>query len=155
MKTRLTVLFLALVCIANAQLLFVTNNLNDVRHVSDSIALNAKRSFKYEKETISKNNINYYLVKYTNSMDAEYPMVVIFDIKMVGSNADLEIVGKPEYSFYKVSGKFLDLFPFWVKFMNPNAKAIEISQKKEDKCTINGETYYIKEDSSEWQIIRF
>ncbi|MEI8086945.1 MAG: hypothetical protein WCG93_12095 [Paludibacter sp.] len=155
MKTKITLLFLALVLTASAQLSLVTNNLSDVRRTSDSIALNAKRVFKYEKEAISKNDMNYYLLKYSNTSDAEYPMVVAFRIKMIGSNPDLEITGTPEYSFYKVSGKFLDLFPFWVKFMNPQAIAASVSQKKEDKATINGQTYYIKEDGSVWQIIRY
>lgn len=155
MKTKLTLSLLALAFICSAQLPLTTKSLINVRNVSDSLALNAKQAFKFDKQSIGKNDKNFYLLKYNNAADIESPMVVAFRIKMIGSNPDLQIQGTPEYSFYKVSGRFLDLFPFWVKFMNPTAIAVNVSQKKEDTATINGETYYINEDGSNWQIVKY
>lgn len=39
----------------------------------------------------------------------------------MGANADLEIKGIPYYEFTQVTGAFLDIFPIWKKFFNPNA----------------------------------
>jgi len=155
MKTKLTLLFLVLTFIVSAQLPLTTNSLINVRNISDSLAFNAKQAFKFDKQSIGKNDKNFYLLKYTNLTNAESPMVVVFRIKMIGSNPNLQTPGTPEYSFYKVTGTFLDLFPFWVKFMNPGAIALNVSQKKEDKAIVNNETYYIKEDGSNWIIIKY
>lgn len=144
MKTKLTSLFLALAFTCSAQLLkFTTNNLSDIRQLSDSIALNAKQNFKYEKEGISKGNDNYYIVKYTNLSDPESPLFIAYTIKQKGA----------EYSLYKVESKFTNLYPFWKKFVKQDSNYTEVSNNKEEKADVNGSTYYFKEDSTYWMII--
>ena len=44
---------------AQTSLKFKTNSISDVRQVADSIALNAKRIYTFEKDGISKDDANY------------------------------------------------------------------------------------------------
>ena len=82
-------------------------------------------------------------------------MIVAFNIELSGQNDDLEIKGTTQYSFYKIyTRKFLDLFPFWQKFVNPKADANKITEfGGSDEATINDAKYAIKNNGGIWQII--
>jgi len=136
MKTTLTTLLIAvsLICSAQTSLKFTTDNLKEARQLSDSIALNAKRAFKYSSESISIRGSHYFF-NYKNVADTTNVMTILFNVKMVGSNPSLEIKGTPQYQFDSTSGKFLDLFPFWKKFINKN---------EDDKIITNKGTSFLR-----------
>lgn len=149
---KLTISFLALAFMCNAQtsLKFVSDNQNDMRTLADSIVLNAKHTFKFIKEGHIKESTVYYY-KYVNVTDTTDVLPVFYSMKMKGENAALEVTGTPEYTFYAAKGKFLDLFPFWKRYINLNADISKISTSQDDK-TINGSQFYLQEDSGQWKL---
>jgi len=152
MKTKFTLLFLVLtfICTAQTSLKFVSGNKGDMRTLADSIVLNAKHTFKYAKEGQIKES-SVYFFKYVNITDTTNVLALYYNIKMKGENVALEVTGTPEYTFYAAKGKFLDLFPFWKRYINRNADIAKISTSQDDK-TINGSQFYLQEDSGQWKL---
>lgn len=157
MKTKLTLFFLSLVFIVSAQssLKYLTFNLDDVRELADSIALNAKDVFKQVDEGIPIDNKIYYVITYTNTADAGDSIVVMFRINYIGGTGDAVNPGTPQYSFNKATGKFINLFPFWSTFMNPSAVAADILEKKKDEAIVKGATYDLNDVKIFWKIEKF
>ena len=152
MKTKLLSLFLVLTFTCSAQTVkFITDNLNDVRQTADSIALNAKRTYRFSSEGKIKDSY-IYRIRYVNVSDTTDILPVFFHISMKGSNAALEISGTPEYFFHTTFGKFLDLFPFWKKFIQPESDKVAAS-KQMNEATINGKRFYLRESPGhDWEI---
>ncbi|MDP4240702.1 MAG: hypothetical protein Q8904_14660 [Bacteroidota bacterium] len=157
MKTKLFLLFLlpAFICNAQGPLKFMTFNLTDVREFSDSIARNAREGFQFAREGVSEDNRMYYEVVYTNHEDEESPLVVLFRIDYVGGNGDRINPGTPQYLFNKATGRFIDLFPFWLRFMKPEAVKAVILDKKKDEAIVRGATYDFTEGPAGWSIEKF
>jgi gamma-glutamylcysteine synthetase len=156
MKTRLTTLLLAFTFICSAQSVkYITDNLNDVRQLSDSIALNAKRTFKYSKQGIPNEGKYVYLVKYINTVDTTEVMYIKFHIKMVGANEDLEIAGTRQYVFEYVSGRYLDLFPFWKKFVNTSEDIEELTKKGVTYFRMGSNRLTFSRANENWQLSFF
>ncbi|MEI6755105.1 MAG: hypothetical protein WCK78_18330 [Paludibacter sp.] len=157
MRIKLTTLLLSLVLICNAQLTLKlrTFNLADVRETSDSIALNAKESFKYSGEGIPIGNLQYYVVNYCNVNDSTNTIKVMFRIDYVGVNQTYENLGTAQYLFYKVTGQFINLFPFWWKFMKKSAIADEVLKAGKDETNVGGATFDFNVESDHWVIEKF
>ena len=155
MKIILTIIFLSLVLICNAQLKFRTFNLADVREISDSIALNAKESFKFEAGGIPEGDRIYYVVNYCNVNDSTNTIKILFRIDYMGVNQTNQDQGTAQYLFYKVSGSFINLFPFWSKFMKKNAVETEIFKAKKDETNVGGATFDFTVESDHWTIEKF
>lgn len=80
----------------------------------------------YIKEGLSeveKKSVEAYIYRYKTTGRYEFRndncMSIDFKYTDVGGNPDLEIIGKREYAFDAVQGKFLDLFPFYQKNIEP------------------------------------
>lgn len=158
MKMLLLLLFLAFSTVTiSAQVKFISSDLNDIRQLADSIALNAKREFVFQKEGKALNSADHYVVLYKEKDNEENRMMVAFRIRMIGENDALEIEGIPEYRFEQVAGKFLDLFPFWNKYVNPKADAevITTSRLEKDEVIIDGDRFVLKNANTIWEIRRF
>lgn len=154
MKTKALLLSISIVLVLNIYSQqfdkFVSRDTVEIRKLGDSIAYNAKTKFKFIKSEYSKyDRINYFLtytengepeIKTTKRKDSNgeatrdevlpesKKMIVTFRVKYIGENKDLEIKGIPEYRFERVEGKFLNLYPFWKKYINPNADAIKLTE---------------------------
>ena len=152
MKTKMLSLFLVLTITCSAQTVkFITDNLKDARQTADSIALNAKRTYRFSSEGKIKDSY-IYRFRYVNVSDTTDILPVYFHISMKGANSALEITGTPEYSFHTAFGKFLDLFPFWKKFIQPESDKASASQQM-NEVTINGKRFYLRESPGrEWEI---
>ncbi len=136
-----------------SQIAFKTSDTTMVRQLSDSLALNAKRDFVFVKQGRSVNDKNYYAVVYNDKEDENNRMTVAFRVSMIGANQALEIEGTPEYEFEFVYGKFLDLFPFWKKFIDESANAEQIcTGAKKAEMKINGKTHVMRGTGSGWMI---
>ncbi|MBS2100409.1 hypothetical protein [Carboxylicivirga linearis] len=131
---------------------FITSEKSDIRTISDSIALNAKRIYEYNKEGISDDNINYYIISYKNVKDSLDKINVFFNIKMIGANTALEKKGEPQYTFYGVAGRFLDLYPFWLKYINPESNAEEITLRGKASHKIDDIIFKLSEDKGIWKL---
>ena len=157
--------FLSMLAAAQSADKFVFSSVDSVKAFSDSLALNAKRKFKFENASMS-NITNAYVVSYyeISNTDSKYYLMVKFGKYNVGENKAMEIEGKPEYIFSFVEGRFLDLFPFWKKYFDPNADPMELSNMiskfvNKTVVTTNGRTFTYsfssRSSSGEiWQIIR-
>ena len=64
-----------------------------------------------------------------------------FDIIKIGANPDLEIKGTKEYRFSDVVGKFLDLFPFYQKNIEPTATT---------EKTLTTQAYSVRDDQKKY-----
>ena len=139
MKTKLTLFFLSIAFICSAQTLqFAFKNINDVRQTTDSIVSNAKRTFKFQSINRHRDAKTSYIVKYVNVNDSTDVIPVLVNTTIIGENKDLEIKGTTQYIIKFTQGKFLDLFPFWKKFINPTAT-------EDDIIKVGYQTYNIGE----------
>lgn len=152
---RKLVLSLAIILIsiaANAQFKYTTDNVKDLRTLADSIASNAKRSFNFISEGVSTEDENYYILKYATA-DAAYKLNVVYRISMAGESDALETAGKAQYTLYFVSGAFLDIFPFYQKFINPSAIAENVVEMHEAKSVKDGCRFSLREATADiWRM---
>jgi len=157
MKTRLTFLFLMFAFICNAQswLKLKTFNLEDVRQISDNVAMIAREPFKFESQGIPEDNRIYYVVTYINKSDASDSIVVMFRINYVGGTDDRTNPGTPQYSLTKATGTFDSLFPFWIKYMKPTAIEATVKEKTKDETIVKGATFDFNVELKRWTIEKF
>ncbi len=141
-----------LITSAQTALKYTAQSMSELRPLADSIASNAKRTYTFSKDGMHPDDANYYFIQYKNIADETDKLSIMFHIDMIGANDALEIAGTPQYTFYGVSGKFLDLFGFWTKFINPLAEAETIAEFHEDKQTKDGYRFTIKEAGTVWKI---
>ncbi len=83
-------------------------------------------TYVYIKEGLSdveKKAIEAHLAIYTGryELQLENTLCIHFKVKEIGANPDLEIKGIKQYYFDFVKGKFLDLYPFYQKNIEPTA----------------------------------
>jgi len=147
MKSKLLALALFLLSFANAQNIDFLKKANkcDVafaRQFSDEIISNAQTKYVYLKSIdskylnlttlvyikdglneVDKKSIEAYLSQYTGRYELQMDncLCIHFNAKDVGANPDVEIKGVKEYTFSSVKGKFLDLFNFYQKNIEPTA----------------------------------
>lgn len=90
----------------------------------DSLLKNSKRTYEFVDFYDYKDRY-YFNFKEANPTDPDNPMTlkVAFVKYMEGANPALEIEGTPVYKMNTIRGKFLDLFPIWKKYVDPNADA--------------------------------
>ena len=157
MKTKLIFLFLtlAVVCHGQSWLKLYTFNLEDVRQISDSNALNAKDAFTFKSGEVPVDNRIYYVITYLNAADPGDSIVVMFRINYIGGTGDATNPGTPQYSYTKTTGKFNSLFPFWVKYMKPAAIEATVLEKTKDEATVKGATYDFHTEAARWTIEKF
>jgi len=157
MKTKLTFLFLllAFLCHAQPSLKYITFNTPDVRQFADSVAYNAQEEFRFVNEGVSPDNRTLYEVNYTNTADSLVAIVVLFRIDMVGGTDNQYNPGTPQYLFNKITGRFNDIFPFWHKFMHPEAIESVVLEKKKDEAIVRGATYDLTDGPTGWSIEKF
>ena len=98
-----------------------------VRKLSDSIAYNAKRQFVFNR-SVKRSGRFYVLYKEKTEKDEKLDINVVFHINNVGANRALEIAGIPEYRLETIEGSFLDIFPFWKKYIDLNADPVILSK---------------------------
>jgi len=153
MKTKLTLLFLVIALTCSAQKFkFVSDNPKDMRPIADSIALNAKRTFKFSIEKPVQGMLMTKIL-YTNISDPKDIIYILYSMEIVGENKALEIKGTPVYTFRSATGKFLDLFPFWKKFINPNLNIVTASDQT-NEAIVDGKRLIFRDEPniSKWEI---
>lgn len=155
LKHLLAVLLFTVTTVLQAQIKFESYNLNEARQLADSIALNAKYPFVFVEEGIAKANHNQYF-RYVNKENEEERLTVFFNIRMEGRNVDLEIEGTPKYEFNAVYGRFVNLFPFWKKFIDPTADAEKITTgSRYHNVNKDSRKFTLQRQSDKWGITMF
>ena len=149
MKKLILSIFLLASVYASAQIKFISTNKDDMRALSDSLMSNAKRHYVFKSEENSEYAFKY---EYVNTVDDSDRLYVLFRIIKKGENKDLEIKGVPEYRFESVSGRFLDLFPFWSKFINPGENMDALQAKGVTYIKRDNMTYLINKGGENWSL---
>ena len=157
MKIIITALLTTFALTGNAQLTlkFRTFNLSDLREISDSVALNAAERFKFVNEGVPVDNRLYYVLNYYAVNDSINTIAVFFRIDYMGVNQTFQDPGTAQYLFYKVNGRFADLFPFWSKFMKKNAMKDGILKTGKDEANVGGATFDFNSVGQHWTIEKF
>ncbi|MRM84529.1 hypothetical protein D1002_00945 [Riemerella anatipestifer] len=86
------------------------------------------KDYKFYKEG-EESGYQYY--QYKNSNDDKVSFIY-YKFK-AGENKNLEIKGIDRYGIKSISGKFLDVFPIWKKFVDPNSVAEEVANREATK----------------------
>lgn len=93
-------------------------------------------------------------IDYAYNSECKECLQIRFKVFVEGGNSDFEIAGTKKYMFNMFTGKFLDLFPFWKRYVAPNDVAEVISEKgygsmRDDQ---NKVIFNFRRDSSGWYI---
>ena len=133
-----------------SQVKLISSSKDDMKTLSDSLTANAKSNYQFYKE----NNQGKYKFSlyYKNSADEFDPLTVYFGVKYTGENQDLQITGTPEYYLSNVRGKFLDLYPFWNKYIDKQHTQEEILKKAAVFVIIDNKRYVFSKSNDIWTI---
>jgi len=142
------------------------------REFADAVAVNFRGDYYYLDARESKRGDVYSIIyipklaseetlkrirqsqDYAFSGECKECLQIHFKVFIEGGNADFEIAGTKKYMFNIFKGKFLDLFPFWQKYIDPKAIAEVISEKgygsmRNDQ---NKVIFNFRTDSAGWYI---
>lgn len=152
MKTNLVALFLICYVFSYPQTInYRTDKIENIRQISDSIASNTKRPYHFQSEGWVE-RLDLYRVRYVNNNDSTIKLSVFFSKIKIGENKALEIKGKTKYVFYTAIGKYLDIFPFWKKFIDKTADETACSTKY-NSCKVNNMLFNFNEyQGSYWEL---
>lgn len=140
--------------IVNAQVKFVSENKEDMKLLAENIVSHAKRNYVFDTEKTTSDH-SFYILQYVNINDSTDVLPIGIKIYMEGKNADLEIEGTPIYYFSIAKGKFLDLFPFWKNFIEPNADETAVIKRKRSRLKKDNRTFLLEKDNNadNWIIV--
>ena len=138
----------------------ISENQKDMRVLADSIVFYAKRKYKFSKEFMqidplsNKVDSNTFQIKYVNVNDTTDYFNVLYLKVIRGENSAMEIKGKPFYLFYCAQGNFLDLFPFWNKFIDVKSDIERTSLQSSgvSKNLENGSFRFYPDEDNKWRI---
>lgn len=116
-----------------------SKSIEDLRFISDKIASQTKTKFIFfkqgERKSPSQTDIVFYYIPDNLTPDElnefsretkEKCLVILFGSMYEGENKDLEVKGQLVYFFRNVSGKYLDIYPFWTSTFYPNSTKEQI-----------------------------
>ncbi|MGV0919738.1 hypothetical protein ACTS94_05025 [Empedobacter falsenii] len=154
MKRILLFAFLMLVVSVNAQTKYNSLSEEQKQEMINSIISETGKSFVLDEED-KKGNKFYYT--YVNKNDPNDNLIITALSFMEGENKTLEIKGVQKWAIYKISGKYLSLFPFWKNNVDKNADKEKLSLEK--GWIQSGTKPYeymmvnLKPDDNFWQIV--
>lgn len=105
--------------------LFYNVSKDSAKLIADDLAAIAKSKYQFVSftENPKRGGAIFY---YKDADNDDNRLSVYFRIY----NETLEISGTPRYYFYKVEAKFLDVFPFWKKYIQPDADDVKMSKNE-------------------------
>ncbi len=150
MKSKVLLFILLLIAVSvNAQKGFTYSNTKDARMFSDSIMVNSKHNYTFNSDDERKYG---YEITYKDTESENTYLNVMFGISYIGANKDLGISGTPEYYLKYIKGNFLDLYPFWNKYIDSKESEETILNKKSTYIIENGIKYLFDKNSDNWTI---
>lgn len=126
---------------------------------TDQLLQNAKRSYKLQESYMYDNK---FILEYkaTDPNSAEvFKLRVVFLKRAKGEDLALERPGVVVYELQGITGKYLDLFPIWQKYIDNSADLEAIADSGRSGCVKfdngngAGESYELKkdkQDKSKW-----
>ena len=153
-----TVLFSTIIALAqNADPFFHTSK-DSLKIVCDGLASMAKTKYTFISFSENLKRAGG-VITYRDTNNEDNRLSIFFSVYSEGANEALEIPGTPVYSFYSVRGNFLDVFPFWKKYIDPNADAEKTSNSNMTKVylkstrTYKPEALLYKNGANDFEII--
>lgn len=154
MKRILLFALLMLVVSANAQTKYNSLSEEQKQEMINSIISVTGKEFVLDEETKRGNEFYYTYVNKNDNTDHLIFTTISF---MDGENKSLEIKGVQKWAVYKISGKYLSLFPFWKNNVDQNADKEKLSLER--GWIQSGTKPYkymmtnLKPDDNFWQIV--
>lgn len=147
MKKTLLSLMFSIACLCSwAQdiSLFTCDSEKECVRVADSLLRDSKRKYKLVKTSYEQSAYKYYNLDFqeVGNISSPLKLTVIFKQRMRGANPSLEIIGTPCYELITIKGKYLDIFPIWKKYIDPNADIDKVSTSSRQSKNINESTIY-------------
>ncbi|MDM1548726.1 hypothetical protein HX096_12770 [Empedobacter falsenii] len=136
-----SLLFSSFAVAQNIDYLKSLNKLDSVQVTTVANEINSLTNHAFKiYDDIEKNNtriLRFYPSKYTlQEFEAKYKttgvyactecMKVTFSYVFDGANSDLKTPGKKVYKFQSATGDYLQLFPFWQKYITPTLNAEQL-----------------------------
>lgn len=147
----LTVQFLIILfsmCSIQAQVVFTSSSKEDMTTISDTLISNIKEDYKYKKEH-TYNEYTYSII-YENAQNQT--IEIFFNVRYKNQDIDLKIEGAPEYNFSHVKAKFLDLYPFWIRYIKQNEDQEQIISKKSSFIFKDDKHFLFRKQGELWVI---
>jgi len=120
----------------------------------DDIVSNMRGAFKFkyaEPDTLNNRPDIYYFYYKSDSIKTDASLMTItFDVRNEGGNQALEIQGSDRYYLRSLIGKYLDVFPFWKEYVDPNADKIELSKKS---ISTTKKIYYPNDPKNNFRLV--
>jgi hypothetical protein len=138
MKNLIIILLLIITASAFGQMekTFSSKDSSDISRLINLVLKNSKN--KYHLDNINTTHENAIEAIYSDGIHK-----IIFEFSQVksGGNHDLNIPDTMHYTFISVTGLYRDVFPFWKKYYQPDAKIKAIAKTTHGKVII---TPYLK-----------
>ncbi len=154
MKRILLFAFLMLVVSVNAQTKYNSLSEEQKQEMINRIISETGKEFVLDEEHKKGNEVYY---TYVNRNDSNDNLIITAISFMEGENKSSEKNGVQKWAVYKISGKYLSLFPFWKNNVDPNAN--EENLVKQSGWIQSGAKPYkymltnLKPDDNFWQIV--
>lgn len=142
---------------AQSRTIFVCNTPAACASSVETLLKDATRSYKllnsYEYD--NRKYILEYEVPKVNDSDQAIKMRVVFLKRAIGANPALEQPGQIVYELQTITGKYLDIFPIWKKYIDSNADIETLAERgysdriKFDNGNGAGEEYRLSEDKQD------
>lgn len=133
----------------NGQLNFVSPNKKDIYVIVDSLMAHTRYKYIFESE---KNDDYDCVIGYVMKSEIKDRITIWYKVRLKNENKTLEIEGTPEYNLYQIIGRFVDIYPFWCKFINPDENMEDLTAKKVKYIKKEGRTYLIRKMDNSWCI---
>jgi hypothetical protein len=133
MKNLIIILLLIISASAFGQMekTFSSKDSSDIPRLIDLVLKDTKN--KYQLYNIDTSKENAIQVIYS---DGKHKMIIEFARVKPGSNHDINIPDMMHYTFVSITGLYGDVFPFWKKYYQPDAKRSATAKMRHGKVII-------------------
>ena len=127
---------LSLISFAHISDNYITKDSLVMKQIADSILILSKHKYKYQKNTQNENG-TFELTYLQDTSSNEKSTFTIYYIKtIIGANPDLETKGESFFKLITIRAKFLDIFPYWQKYINPSSYDTKVISYQNDIFTV-------------------
>lgn len=154
MKNRILLLMLLLSGFAFGQNVSHFENLDSLQFKDriDEVVKLTGRNYKLDVSGIYKGN---HYFNFSNSDNKQDIFIVTGYRAFVGANPALEIKGKETWGLSSIGGSFLAVYPFWLKFIDPQADRDKIIKNENASSKDRIVRMYKDNNSENFWIIEF
>lgn len=109
---------------------FFAESTEKCREFTDRFLAMTEYDYEYQ-DALPRKDLYHLVYARTDENGDKSHIIVTYRVRNIGGNEALEVKGTDEYHFYMIHGRFLDIFPFWKKYIDPTAAKETIAEKNE------------------------